>query len=290
VALLYQRAECISRYWIDRHSNPRTVWACAPGKQPCHIPEDISLVKSRWLRRIAKIGEERRRSTDAGIAPERRLGYMERNEFAPKQPTWWARLSAQIMQANPNLQLPATMPPQVRFWQRVASPKEYEASSRERMRRSPDPIISARSRATGPVEGNSEIDLIIESPSLLIYIEAKLDSDISMRTTYDPARNQIIRNIDCLLNSARGPTPLFWMFVRDASQGRAYTQLMRKYREEPTTLSHDLPHRDPMLLEKVAQSLTLVTWREIAQEICAPCATDDEQLLSIKRELWRRVQ
>jgi hypothetical protein len=56
------------------------------------------------------------------------------------------------------------------------------------------------------VEGNSEIDLIIESSSLLIYIEAKLDSDISMRTTHDPARNQIIRNIDCLLDSARGRT------------------------------------------------------------------------------------
>lgn len=204
--------------------------------------------------------------------------------------TWWAQLSAQIMQANPNLQFPAsTMLPQVRFWQKVASPKEYEASSRERMRRSSDPMTSARSRATEPVEGDSEIDLIIESSWLLIYIEAKLDSDISMRTTHDPARNQIIRNIDCLLDSAHGRAPLFWMFVRDASEGRAYTQLMRKYREEPTILSRDLPHRDPLLLEKVAQSLTIVTWREIAQGICAACTTDDEQLLSIKRELWRRV-
>jgi hypothetical protein len=205
--------------------------------------------------------------------------------------TWWAQLSGQVMQANPNLQLPAlTTLPQVRFWQKVASPKEYEASSRERMRRSPDPMISARSRATEPVEGDSEIDLIIDSSSLLIYIEAKLDSDISMRTTHDPARNQIIRNIDCLLDLALGRTPNFWMFVRDASQGRAYTQLIRKYREDPSILSHDLPHRDPLLLEKVAESLTIVTWREIAQGICAPCTADDEQLLTIKRELWRRVQ
>jgi hypothetical protein len=205
--------------------------------------------------------------------------------------TWWEQLSAEIMQANPDLQLPAqAMVPQVRFWQSVASPKEYEALSRELMRGSSDPIISARSRATEPVEGNSEIDLIIESPVFLIYIEAKLDSDISMRTTHDPARNQIIRNIDCLLNSARGRIPFFWMFVRDASPGRAYTQLMRKYREDPKTLSRDLPHRDPLLLEKIAQSLTIVTWREIAQEVCAPCATDDEQLLSVKRELWRRIQ
>ncbi|HLZ43764.1 MAG TPA: hypothetical protein VKQ11_22555 [Candidatus Sulfotelmatobacter sp.] len=151
-------------------------------------------------------------------------------------------------------------------------------------------MISARSRASEPVEGDSEIDLIIESPLFLIYVEAKLDSDISMRTTYDPARNQIIRNIDCLLDSVHKRTPFFWMFVRDASQGRAYTQLMRKYQEDTTTLSHDLPHHDPLLLEKVAKGLTIVTWREIAQGICTPCATDDEQLLSIKRELWRRVQ
>jgi hypothetical protein len=205
--------------------------------------------------------------------------------------TWWTQLSAHLKRANPNLQLPAsTMLPQVRFWQRVASPKEYEAASRERMRRSADPMISARSRASEPVEGDSEIDLIIESSSLLVYVEAKLDSDISMRTTYDPDRNQIIRNIDCLLESVRNRTPFFWMFVRDASQGRAYTQLMRKYQEDHTSLSHDLPHRDPLLLEKVAQGLTIVTWREIAQGVCAPCETDNEQLLSIKRELWRRVQ
>ena len=205
--------------------------------------------------------------------------------------TWWAQLSARIRQINPHLQVsdPTTVP-KLRFWQTVASPKEYEALSRERMRRSSDPMASARSRDPQPVEGDSEIDLIIESSSLLIYIEAKLDSDISMRTTHDPARNQIIRNIDCLLDSARGRTPFFWMFVRDASPGRAYTQLMRKYREDPKTLSRDLPHRDPVLLEKVAQSLTVVTWREIAQGICTPCANDDEQLLSIKRELSRRIQ
>jgi len=205
--------------------------------------------------------------------------------------TWWAQLSAQIKQANPNLQLSVpTIVLKVRFWQTVASPKEYETLSRERMRRSSDPMVSARSRDPQPVEGNSEIDLVIESSSLLIYIEAKLDSDISMRTTHDPARNQIIRNIDCLLDSARGRTPFFWMFVRDASPGRAYTQLMRKYREDPKTLSRDLPHRDPVLLETVAQSLTVLTWREIAQGICAPSANDDEQLLSIKRELSRRIQ
>jgi hypothetical protein len=122
------------------------------------------------------------------------------------------------------------------------------------MRRSFDPMASARSRDPKPVEGNSEMDLIIKSSSLLIHIEAKLNSDIRMRTSYHPLSEP--------------------------------DQLMRKYREDPQTLSRDLPHRDPTLLQKVAQGLTVVTWREIAKDIRTPRASDDEQLLSIKRELW----
>jgi len=103
------------------------------------------------------------------------------------------------------------------------------------MRTSPDPVVAARSRDPKPVEGKSEIDLMIESSSLLIYVEAKLDSDISMRTTYDPDRNQVARNIDCLMEAARGRTSFFWIFVRDSSLGHAYTQLMEKYRDDPQT-------------------------------------------------------
>ena len=94
----------------------------------------------------------------------------------------------------------------------------------------------------------------------------------------------------CPFDEGQRRTAFFWMFVRDASPARAYTQLMRKYQEDPETLSRDLPHRDPMLLQQVAQNLTIVTWREIAQAICEPCATDDEKLSSIRRELWRRIQ
>ena len=45
-------------------------------------------------------------------------------------------------------------------------------------------------------EGNSEIDIIIESEKLVWFIEAKYKSDISMRTTHDENRDQLLRNID----------------------------------------------------------------------------------------------
>jgi len=205
--------------------------------------------------------------------------------------TWWARFAAVVTGANPTVQFsPTAGAPLVQFWKTVPSPKEYEAASRARMRRSWDPAVAARSRDPRPVEGNSEIDLALESSSLLAYIEAKLDSDISMRTTYDPDRNQIARNIDCLLDSARERTPYFWMLVRDDSPSRAYTQLMRKYKEDPSILARDLPHRDPALLRKVANGLAIMTWRDIARDLCVPGAADDEHMRSIKRELWRRIQ
>jgi hypothetical protein len=45
-------------------------------------------------------------------------------------------------------------------------------------------------------EGNSEIDIIIESKKFVWFIEAKYTSDITMRTTHNENRDQLLRNID----------------------------------------------------------------------------------------------
>ena len=45
-------------------------------------------------------------------------------------------------------------------------------------------------------EGNSEIDIIIESKKFVWFIEAKYKSDISLRTTNNENRDQLLRNID----------------------------------------------------------------------------------------------
>ena len=46
------------------------------------------------------------------------------------------------------------------------------------------------------------MDTIFEGGGFLIFVEAKLGSDVSQRTTYDPLRNQIERNIDCAVEEA----------------------------------------------------------------------------------------
>jgi hypothetical protein len=84
------------------------------------------------------------------------------------------------------------------------------------MRESTNKAWVERSQDPRPVEGDSEIDVILQNSVLVVFAEAKLGSDISSSTTYDPHRNQIVRNIDCVLDWANGRAPLFWMLVRDA--------------------------------------------------------------------------
>lgn len=46
-------------------------------------------------------------------------------------------------------------------------------------------------------EGNTEVDALLLVPSeAVIFVEAKYKSKISKRTTHDPDRDQIIRNLD----------------------------------------------------------------------------------------------
>lgn len=201
---------------------------------------------------------------------------------------WWSHVAAVAKRLNPALEIPSGSAELV-FWRRVPPPAQYEAASRARMQCSADPAVLARCADPRPVEGESEIDITIHGASFLIYIEAKLGSDISMRTTYDARRNQIARNIDCLLESAAGREPLFWMFVRDAAPGRAYVQLANEYREHPETLARDLPHRDPGVLGRIARGLTLVPWRELGAPLWEARPEGGPLVRAIKAELRRRV-
>jgi hypothetical protein len=152
------------------------------------------------------------------------------------------------------------------------------------MRRSDNPDWVARSYDPKPVEGESEIDIILRNCSLMVFVEAKLGSDISLRTKYDPQRNQIVRNIDCVLDQAKGRTPIFWMVVRDAGQTRAYTRLLNRYPAHPDALAGELPHHDPERVMGLARNLSLVLWRDFVDAAVKVLPGDDADINSIKDE------
>lgn len=138
-----------------------------------------------------------------------------------------------------------------------------------------------------PVEGSSEIDVMFDHDQFLVYVEAKLGSDISMNTKYDPQRNQIVRNIDCLIENAGERMPLFWMLARDEAPDRAYVQLMKSYKADPSLLARELPHREPSTLNAVAQNLTILLWSDFGELVCGPGW--DAESAAVKKELERRI-
>lgn len=209
-------------------------------------------------------------------------------ELAPN--TWWRHFVALAKNENPSLIMLDRWEeqPEVSFWKCITAPREYESASRARMRESGNSEFVSRSEKPGPVEGESEIDISIRNKSLTLIVEAKLGSDISLRTTYDPDRNQIVRNIDCLLDDAGNTAPMFWMLVRDAGAGRSYRQLLHLYREHPSKLADALPHRNELALNAIAQRLSIVLWKDFLKVIPEP-QLGNGLLSSVCQELMARV-
>ena len=202
---------------------------------------------------------------------------------------WWGHLVSAARRRSPEFRFPFEdrSLPRPLLWSSVPAPSEYEAQSRIRMRNSANQEWILRANNPDPVEGSSEIDVIFDHDHFLVYVEAKLGSDVSLSTTYDPQRNQIIRNIDCLIENAGDRTPIFWMLVRDEEPSRAYVQLMKSYRADPRLLVRDLPHCKAEALEEIAKNLTILRWSDFGELVCGPGW--DEESTAVKQELDKRT-
>ena len=123
-------------------------------------------------------------------------------------------------------------PPSVDLWRQVPSPRAYERASRKRIAAANDADWRNRAENRRPVEGPTEVDIVFEGTKFLVFAEAKLGSDISMCTTYDPSRNQIERNIDCVLENAGNRDALFRMFVKERQAEFEYMKVVEAYRSD----------------------------------------------------------
>lgn len=180
---------------------------------------------------------------------------------------------------------------QPQLWELVRSPPGYEIASRLRLRASSNPTWRARANNPRAVEGSSEIDVILEGDKRLIFLEAKLGSDVSLRTKYDPNRNQIVRNIDCVATVAaqRKKTPLFWMVVKDSAPKSQYGRILDAYRNDPKILFDQLPHLAEAALRRLSGNFAVLLWRDILATIEDLLPARDAETALILRELRRRV-
>jgi hypothetical protein len=204
-------------------------------------------------------------------------------------PEWWrAILTLAADQAGGlDPQLFGGEVPEVKPWLRLASPPGYEELSRARMAASSDLTLSTRAQDPRAVEGESEIDLAFVSPRYVVFVESKLGSDLSMCTTYDPSRNQLVRSIDCALEYGCSRPTAVWMFVRDVAATRLYTALVDDYRRDPRQLHRLLPHRSLEEVEGISSRLAVITWEALLGTLCLN--DEDATLMEVLDEVRRRL-
>lgn len=195
-----------------------------------------------------------------------------------RQPRWFPSL----LQVAGLTDVAVTPQPVVAMWRSAPSPKAYERASRARMAASSDPLHQLRAGDPKPVESNTEVDIAIEGATFLWFLEAKLHSDLSASTTYDPTRNQLVRNIDVLLEQARGRRALMSLVVLDERADRLHTQLVAQYRADPGALLTMLPHRSRAAIDAVVRDLTVIRWSGLL-----PLLGNFEPA-AVRAELWRR--
>lgn len=114
-------------------------------------------------------------------------------------------------------------------------------------------------------EGVSEVDIVLESPYWVWFLEAKYLSDISTGTTTRPTRDQILRNIDVGSCYAGVRDFYFSLLVKDFNRCAEGRSAIERYRNltAPRELLKD--HRPDGLTN--LRSVTSLTWSSIGQAI-----------------------
>jgi len=109
-------------------------------------------------------------------------------------------------------------------------------------------------------EDESEIDIVIENPKWVWFIEAKYLSDISEGTTTRKDRDQVLRNID--VGSYYAGTRKFYFSLLYYQENRTEKGIkaLETYKDMQL-LKGKLPHRDDGLSNLCG--LGLVTWHDI---------------------------
>jgi hypothetical protein len=139
-------------------------------------------------------------------------------------------------------------------------------------------------------EGDSEIDVVLETPHCVWFIEAKYRSDISTRTTSRPDRDQVIRNIDVGSYYA-GVRRFYFSLLMDDTADRSPlgSAAVSKYKDLDVVREILSAHR-PDGLRNLA-GISSLSWNQLGDALrhAATSATrEDERGYAARAHAWLR--
>jgi hypothetical protein len=121
---------------------------------------------------------------------------------------------------------------------------------------------------TRPVpEGKTHVDLTVETPRKLLFIEAKYKSNLSAATTYDSDRDQIIRNVDVGSWAARQVGKEFYFTLLTSETDSASVEKLHYYKEQPYRIRHSIgSYRNDLEIDDygiLADHIDVIHWEQI---------------------------
>ena len=135
-------------------------------------------------------------------------------------------------------------------------------------------------------EGISEIDIVLENPDWVWFIEAKYKSDISAGTTTRPERDQILRNIDVGSYYSGVRNFYFALLFLNEKHSPKGISAVEKY-QKLELFQSALPHREDGL--KNIMGIGLLTWANLAEilEVASESSErEDEQVFAKRAITW----
>jgi hypothetical protein len=136
-------------------------------------------------------------------------------------------------------------------------------------------------------EGQSEIDIIIESNEFAWFIEFKYKSDISMQTTYDTKRNQVIRNIDVGLEYAKGKDFYFSLLLLDEEHSPKGLYITNEYSNSFDLVKEHLQHRKSVLFK--LSGIGVFSWFDLLKlfnDISSTAVNELENFVAKQAGTW----
>jgi hypothetical protein len=139
-------------------------------------------------------------------------------------------------------------------------------------------------------EGPSEIDVVIEAPSWVWFVEAKYRGDISTRTTTRPARDQVLRNLDVGTHYADVRSFYFSLLIVSDRASPLGVERLREY-SDFNLVRKSLAHRtDGILNLKAIGKLTWLQLAEVLAEAENVAIREDERAYASRALEWLRAR
>jgi hypothetical protein len=136
-------------------------------------------------------------------------------------------------------------------------------------------------------EGASEIDVVLESPTWVWFVEAKYRSDISIGTTTRPDRDQVLRNVDVGSYYAGVRQFFFSLLISSEARSPVGVQRIHEYANLEIPRQKLAPHRPDGL--RNLGGIGQVTWGELAEVLAHASAAapgDDERAYAGRALSW----